>query len=226
MNKYKALIFDLDGTLTDSLQDLWLSTNHALQTMGWPTHTLDEVRQFVGNGVHLLIERAVPQGTSMQAIENCFQEFRSHYVKHCMDHTIPYPGIEDMLAKLDAEGYLMAIVSNKLQAGVSIMHKQHFMPHVKVAIGEHPGVHRKPAPDMVIEAMHLLGVKAEETVYIGDSDVDIDTAKASGLPCISVLWGFRDKDFLLQHGASIFAEKPSDIIRIIKNESLPYLTTE
>ncbi len=215
MKIYKALIFDLDGTLTDSLEDLWLSTNHALRTMGWPERTLDEVRRFVGNGVHLLIERAVPQGTAPDRLEQCFQEFRSHYVEHCMDHTAPYAGITQMLATLDSEGYRMAIVSNKLQAGVSVMHSQHFAQHVHVAIGEHPGVRRKPAPDMVQEAIGRLGVSREECVYVGDSDVDILTARNSGLPCISVLWGFRDREFLLAHGAVTLAAKPSDIIAIM-----------
>lgn len=217
MKKYKALIFDLDGTLADSLQDLWLSTNHALRTMGWPERTLDEVRRFVGNGVHLLIERAVPEGTEPQALERCFQEFRSHYVAHCMDHTAPYPGITDMLAQLDQAGYLMAIVSNKLQAGVSTMHRQHFMPHVRVAIGEHEGVRRKPAPDMVLEAIEALGAKAEECVYVGDSDVDLLTAQAADLPCLSVLWGFRDRDFLLAHGATTFMQSPSDIYNYMES---------
>lgn len=216
MKKYKALIFDLDGTLTDSLQDLWLGTNHALRLMGWPERSLDEARKFVGNGVRMLIERAVPEGTAQEDADRCLQEFRSYYVKHCMDHTAPYPGIREMLAELDAEGYLMGIVSNKLQAGVSVMHREHFTPHVKVAIGEHTGVRRKPAPDMVMEAMRELGVEAAESVYVGDSDVDILTAKAAGLTCLSVLWGFRDREFLLRHGATTLMEKPSDICTFMR----------
>ena len=217
MKIYKALIFDLDGTLTDSLQDLWLSTNHALRAMGWPGRTLDEVRRFVGNGVHLLIERAVPQGTDPRSLERCFQEFRAHYVEHCMDHTAPYAGIPDMLAALDRAGYRMAIVSNKLQVGVSVMHSQHFAQHVHVAIGEHEGVRRKPAPDMVLEAIGQLGVRREECVYVGDSDVDILTACNAGLPCISVLWGFRDREFLLAHGAATLAGSPADILHILES---------
>ena len=208
---YKALIFDLDGTLTDSLEDLWISVNHSLRTMGWPERTLDEVRTFVGNGVHLLIERAVPQGTQVDALERCFQLFRSHYVEHCMDHTAPYPGILDLLAELSKEGYCTAIVSNKLQAGVS-------------AIGEHDGVRRKPAPDMIYEAIAQLGVKKEECIYLGDSDVDILTARAAGLPCISVLWGFRDKEFLLAHGATTLVQHPTDILDILhRGQALPIL---
>ncbi len=217
MKKYKALIFDLDGTLADSLEDLWLSTNHALHSMGWPGRTLDEVRSFVGNGVHLLIERAVPQGTAADMVERCFREFRTHYVEHCMDHTAPYKGIPELLAALDHKGYRMAIVSNKLQAGVDAMYSRHFARHVHVAIGEHAGVRRKPAPDMVLEAMERLGAGREECVYVGDSDVDILTAQESGLPCISVLWGFRDREFLIAHGAATLAAQPSDILAIMES---------
>ncbi|MGN0233712.1 MAG: HAD family hydrolase [Bacteroidaceae bacterium] len=221
---YKALIFDLDGTLTDSLKDLWLSVNHSLRTMGWPERTSDEVRTFVGNGVHLLIERSVPQGTRPEELEQCFQLFRSHYVEHCMDHTAPYPGIPEMLSELNKDGYRMAIVSNKLQAGVNMMYNRHYASLVHVAIGEHDGVCRKPAPDMIFEALTQLKVKKEECIYLGDSDIDIRTAQAAGLPCISVLWGFRDKKFLLAHGATTLAEHPSDILDIIRrNQPLPIL---
>lgn len=220
---YKALIFDLDGTLTDSLEDLRLATNHALRTMGWAERSLDEVRTFVGNGVHRLIERAVPQGTSPEGLEKCFGEFRTYYVEHCMDHTAPYAHIPEMLAALDSRGYRMAIVSNKLQAGVSVMHRQLYAEHVHVAIGEHAGVRRKPAPDMVIEAIGQLGVKPKDCVYVGDSDVDILTAQGAGLPCISVLWGFRDREFLLRHGATTLAAKPSDIVDIMDSgQVLPH----
>lgn len=221
---YKALIFDLDGTLTDSLEDLWISVNHSLRAMGWPERTLDEVKTFVGNGVHLLIERSVPHGTCPNKLEQCFQLFRSHYVEHCMDHTVPYPGISDMLAELNKKGYQMAIVSNKLQSGVNIIYNRHYASLIHVAIGEHDGVRRKPAPDMIYEAITRLGVKKEECVYLGDSDVDIRTAQAAGLPCISVLWGFRDKEFLLAHGATTLAQEPTDILNILhSNQPLPIL---
>ena len=186
---YKALIFDLDGTLTDSLEDLWLATNHALRTMGWAERSLDEVRTFVGNGVHRLIERAVPQGTSPEGLERCFGEFRAYYVEHCMDHTAPYAHIPEMLAALDDRGYRMAIVSNKLQAGVSVMHRQLYAEHVHVAIGEHAGVRRKPAPDMVWRALKEMNGEIEEALVVGDMTFDVDMAHNAGCKACAVTYG-------------------------------------
>ena len=213
--KYKAIIFDLDGTLTDTLEDLFLSTNHALRSCGLPERGLDEVRRFVGNGVRKLIERAVPEGTESRTIERCFESFKAHYVIHCQDHTCLYPGIASLLTTLHARGYRMAVVSNKLQAGVTELSNTFFNGVIDVAIGEQPGIPCKPAPDMVRIALAQLGVSASETVYVGDSDVDLQTASNSGLPCISVLWGFRSRDFLIAHGASVTVESPLDILSIV-----------
>ena len=213
--KYKAIIFDLDGTLTDTLEDLFLSTNHALRSCGLPERGLDEVRRFVGNGVRKLIERAVPEGTESRTIERCFESFKAHYVIHCQDHTCLYPGIASLLTTLHARRYRMAVVSNKLQAGVTELSNTFFNGVIDVAIGEQPGIPRKPAPDMVRIALAQLGVSASETVYVGDSDVDLQTASNSGLPCISVLWGFRSRDFLIAHGASVTVESPQDILSIV-----------
>ena len=210
--KYKAIIFDLDGTLTDTLEDLYLSTNHALRSCGLPERTLEEVRRFVGNGVRKLIERAVPPQTDAQVLEQCFEAFRAHYVIHCQDHTCLYPGIAYLLTALHAKGYKMAVVSNKLQAGVDELADAYFGGLIDVAIGEQPGIPRKPAPDMVLSAMQRLGVGPEETVYVGDSDVDLQTAEGAGLPCISVLWGFRSRDFLLAHGATTLVREPKEIL--------------
>ena len=209
--KYKAIIWDLDGTLMDTLQDLYLATNHALQTYGMPERTLDEVRRFVGNGVRRLIQLAVPQGEENPLFEDVLKEFKAYYVVHCQDNTDLYDGIADTLKALKQQGKKMAVVSNKLQKGVDELYRDYLSSTIDVAIGERPGMQRKPAPDMVDLALQELGVTKDEAVYIGDSDVDIMTARNAGLPCISVLWGFRDKDFLIQHGATTFAEKPSDI---------------
>lgn len=214
--KYKAIIFDLDGTLTDTLLDLTLSTNHALRQCGMPERSIEEVRQFVGNGVRNLMLKAVPEGTSENMFEECFAHFKAHYLIHCQDNTCLYPGIDRLLHDLKEIGMPMAVVSNKLQGGVDELQKQWFADTISVAIGEREGMQRKPAPDMVQLAISMLGVEADQCVYIGDSDVDLMTAKNSGLPCISVLWGFRDRDFLIAHGATTFAENPADIIDLVK----------
>ena len=211
----KTIIFDLDGTLLDTLEDLYLSANHALRSCGFPQRTLSEVRNFVGNGVRMLIHRAVPQGIPQPQEEACFQQFRAHYVQHCQDHTRPYPGIQEMLATLKEEGYRMGIVSNKLQAGVTELHEAWFRETIGVAVGESEGIRRKPAPDMVLRALSELGSPVTEAVYVGDSDVDLETARQAGMPCISVLWGFRDRAFLSAHGATTFAGRPDEIAGIL-----------
>lgn len=213
--KYKAIIFDLDGTLTDTLEDLYISVNHALRSCSLPERTLEEVRRFVGNGVKKLIERAVPEDTGHTMLEKCFEAFRAHYVIHCQDHTCLYPGVATLLTALHAKGYRMAVVSNKLQTGVNELRRTFFQGVINVAIGEQNGIPRKPAPDMVEAALRQLGVTKEEAVYIGDSDVDLQTAANAGLPCISVLWGFRTRDFLIAHGATIFAETPQDVLALV-----------
>ena len=211
----KTIIFDLDGTLLDTLQDLCLSVNYALRRCGFPERSLEEVRTFVGNGVRMLIHRAVPQDTPQPEEEACFQEFRAHYVLHCQDHTRPYPGIGEMLKSLKEKGHRMGIVSNKLQAGVTELHQAWFQETIDVAVGESEGIRRKPAPDMVFRALSELGSTADDAVYIGDSDVDLETARQAGIPCISVLWGFRDRAFLSAHGASTFAVQPEEIPSIL-----------
>lgn len=213
--KYKAIIFDLDGTLTDTLEDLYLSVNYALRSIGLPERQLDEVRRFVGNGVRKLVERAVPEGTESTVLEKCFEAFRAHYIIHCQDHTCLYPGIATLLMTLHAKGYRMAVVSNKLQTGVDELARTFLKGVIDVAIGEQPSIPRKPEPDMVEEALRQLGISKEEAVYVGDSDVDLQTAQNAGLPCISVLWGFRSRDFLVAHGATMFAEVPQDVLALV-----------
>lgn len=211
---YKTYIFDLDGTLLNTLDDLAASVNYALAANGMPVHTTDAVRQFVGNGVRVLMQRAVPGGESNPAFETVLGAFRSHYLLHSLDSTRPYPGIPDMLARLKELGRGIAVVSNKFYAATQELCRHFFADTIEVAIGEHEaeGIRRKPAPDTVFEALRQLNVPAEEAVYVGDSDVDILTARNAGLPCISVLWGFRDRQFLLDHGATMLAERPEDII--------------
>ena len=212
--KYNTYIFDLDGTLLDTLADLAASCNYALRTHGMPEHSIDDVRRFVGNGVRKLMERAVPDGAANPDFEATFATFREYYMLHSLDTTKPYPGVPEVLAELKAHGCRLAVVSNKMMAAtVELCH--HFFPDtIEVAIGENEaaGICKKPAPDTVFAALKELGVEKECAVYVGDSDVDIATARNAGIPCISVLWGFRDSEFLLEHGAETFILKPSDLL--------------
>lgn len=211
---YQTFIFDLDGTLLDTLGDLAASVNYALRTHGMPEHSIDDVRRFVGNGVRKLMQRAVPDGESNPDFEATFATFRQHYLAHSLDTTRPYDGIPGTLEALKARGCRLAVVSNKMMAATQELCRHFFPDTIEVAIGEHEaeGIRRKPAPDTVFAALRQLRVGKEGAVYVGDSDVDIQTAANAGLPCISVLWGFRDRDFLIQHGAKTFISAPSELL--------------
>ncbi len=211
MKEYNTYIFDLDGTLLNTLDDLAASTNYALRSVGLPEHSTDDVRRFVGNGVRKLMERAIEGGENNPLFEKAFAIFRAHYLEHGLDTTLPYPGIPELLARLKAGGKNIAVVSNKFYDATQELVHHFFGKYVSVAIGERENIRKKPAPDTVIEALRMLGADKEGAVYIGDSDVDFNTAKNVGIPCISVLWGFRDKDFLTECGATTFAEEPADI---------------
>lgn len=212
MKDFDTYIFDLDGTLLSSLEDLAESTNYALRWAGMPERTLEEVRMFVGNGVKLLMERAIPDGQQNPRFEEVYAKFREHYLKHNLDRTRPYDGVLELLAELKRRGKKLAIVSNKFYAATQDLAHHFFADTIEVAIGERENIRKKPAPDTVLEALRQLGASKDGAVYIGDSDVDVMTAKNSGLPCISVLWGFRDKEFLIEHGATLFVETPHDIL--------------
>ena len=214
MKEYDIYIFDLDGTLLDTLQDLTASVNYALRQYGLPEHSVDDVRRFVGNGVRKLMERAIPHGAENPDFEATFATFREHYMHHSLDTTQPYPGIPEVLADLKARGCRLAVVSNKMMVATVELCRHFFPDTIEVAIGEHEaeGIRKKPAPDTVFAALRELGVEKDGAVYVGDSDVDVQTAANSGLPCISVLWGFRDRDFLIQHGAKTFISAPSELL--------------
>ena len=211
MNTYKTYIFDLDGTLLDTLNDLHASCNYALRTHGMPERSLEEVRQFVGNGVKKLMERAIPDGLENPLFEETLQTFRQHYLLHNLDTTLPYPGIMEMLQQLKVQGKRIAVVSNKFYAATQDLCKHFFGDTIQVAIGEREDIKKKPAPDTVLEALRQLQVTRQDAVYVGDSEVDVETARNSGIPCISVLWGFRSKSFLLSHGATTFIETPIEL---------------
>lgn len=210
--RYKAVVFDLDGTLLDTLEDLKDATNAALASQGMPQCTLDQVRCYVGNGVRKLMLRAVPEGEENPLFEKTFAEFKSYYAKHCMDHTLPYPEVLNVMKELKARGMKLAIVSNKLDSAVKELDERFFKEYTLAAIGEMEGVARKPAPDMVEKALAELEVAKTDAVYVGDSEVDIQTAQNSGLDCISVTWGFRDVPFLLEHGAKTLIDKPHELL--------------
>ena len=211
---YSTYIFDLDGTLLDTLGDLAAATNYALRTHGMPEHSIDDVRRFVGNGVRKLMERAIPNGADNPDFEATFATFRQYYMQHSLDTTRPYNGIPETLAALKAKGCRLAVVSNKMMAATQEL-CQHFFPDtIEVAIGENEaaGIRKKPAPDTVFAALKALGVEKNGAVYVGDSDVDLATARNAGLPCISVLWGFRDKAFLTENGAETFISTTSELL--------------
>jgi phosphoglycolate phosphatase len=213
---FNIYVFDLDGTLLDTLQDLANSVNYALRQHGMPEHSVDDIRRFVGNGVRLLMERAVPDGARNPQFEETFATFRQHYMQHSLDTTRPYDGIPELLHELKARGCKLAVVSNKMMAATQEL-CAHFFPEIEVAIGEHEaeGIRKKPAPDTVCEALRQLGCDKHGAVYVGDSDVDIMTARNSGLPCVSVLWGFRDRQFLTAHGATTFISHPSELLGLL-----------
>ncbi len=224
----RIAIFDLDGTLLDTLDDLHAAVNQALAHAGFPLRTRDEVRLFVGNGVEMLIRRALPAGTDEACIRAALADFKAIYAADCENHTAPYPGVPALLDDLRAQGVKIAVVSNKFDAATKRLCARYFGNRIDVAVGEREtdGIRKKPYPDTVFEALAVCGIPRERlaaalaegtlrATYIGDSDVDIETAANAGIPCVSVTWGFRDKDFLLAHGGTLFANTTSDVLRIL-----------
>ena len=203
---YKAVIFDLDGTILNTLDDLADSVNYALSYFGFPVRTIDEVREFVGNGIKNLILRAVPKGTSEQTAEKVLDCFKSYYKEHSAVKTKAYDGINQCILNLKQKDIKIAVVTNKAHFAAVPLCDMYFPGLIDVVIGEREGVRKKPHPDTVIQAMESIGVVSSDCVYVGDSDVDIDTAKNSGMPCISVTWGFRSRDFLLDNGATTIVD--------------------
>ncbi|MBM7022322.1 HAD family hydrolase [Treponema sp. Marseille-Q4523] len=198
---YKAVIFDMDGTILDTLDDLASSVNYALEANGLPKRTREEVRRFVGNGAVKLIRRAVPEGTEDDLFDKVFALYTSYYDVHCADATKPYDGITELLAILRSKGVKTAVVSNKPDEAVQILVETYF-PHLfDAAVGTRDGIKTKPAPDSVFEIIKKIGAEKKDCVYVGDSEVDIETAKNAGIPCISVSWGFKESEFLAEHGA-------------------------
>lgn len=215
MKEYDTVIFDLDGTLLNTLEDLTDSVNFALALYGFPCRKMVEVRSFVGNGVTCLMELSIPNGFNNPQFEQCLEDFRKHYLGNMQNKTDAYIGIIELLGQLSKQNYKLAIVSNKFDKAVKELNQVHFGEYIKVAIGESENVSKKPAPDTVFTALKELGSTADKAVYVGDSDVDVKTAKNSGIICVGVTWGFRDREVLEQEGADYIIDRPHELLKII-----------
>ena len=209
---YKTIIFDLDGTLLDTLDDLTDATNEVLRKRGLPLRTKEEVRSFVGNGIKKLIERAL--GTRTELLEEALEDFKSYYSQHCADKTKAYDGILEMLVTLKNKGVPTAVLSNKADFAVKKLAKEYFDGLLTAAVGEdeEKGIRKKPAPDGLLTLVKALGVEVKEALYVGDSEVDIQTAKNAGMDCLCVTWGFRDREFLQSQGGTLFVDKAEEIL--------------
>lgn len=216
---YKAVIFDLDGTLLNTLDDLASSVNFALKEFSFPERTTDEVRRFIGNGVIKLMQRATPNGIDKKTFDACFEKFRAHYLAHMTDTTAPFDGIPELLEKLKENSVSTAVVSNKIHSGVVGLCKDFFGGSLTCAFGVENESERKPSPANVFKAFKELGITASEAIYVGDSEVDVQTAKNSGLDCIGVTWGFRERSELEESGAKFIVEKPEEILKIVLEEN-------
>lgn len=214
---YRTVVFDLDGTLLDTLEDLMLSTNAALAVNQMPQHSLEDVRRFMGNGIATLIHRAVPAGTPDNAEAGVLADFRRIYGEHCEDHSGPYDGVPEMLASLRQAGLALAVVSNKADFAVQELVERWFPGTFDAVLGENEaaGISRKPSSAMVEAALARMGRDHEGLVYVGDSEVDILTAENSGCPCVSVTWGFRTRDELLRSGATVLVDAPAELADVL-----------
>jgi phosphoglycolate phosphatase len=213
--KTKILIFDLDGTLLNTLQDLQNSTNYALKQFNYPSWDIEDIRKFVGNGVAKLIERAIPDGRKNSNFEKCLEIFKKDYSKNMYNNTCPYLGVIEMLKLAKEKGFKIAVVSNKFDTAVKNLCEKYFPNLIDFAAGENEalGIKKKPAPDTVLRVLENFNLSNSEGVYIGDSDVDIQTAQNCKMECISVTWGFRDREFLQANGAKIIIDTPDEIFK-------------
>ena len=212
---YKAVLFDMDGTLLDTLEDLCDSTNHALAQMGYPLRGIEEIRRFIGNGAEKQIRRAVPEGTSEGKIMETLAAFRAYYQDHCQIKTKVYDGLLDMLSELKEKGVKMAVVSNKPDAAVKKLSREYFGDRLDYAIGPSDGVRCKPYPDMAEEALKALGVEKKDAVFVGDSEVDVQTGLNAGLDVIAVSWGFRSREVVIEAGAKMIADDAGELEKLI-----------
>lgn len=215
MKKYDTIIFDLDGTLLNTIEDLADSVNAALRMYGFPCRKVDEIKSFVGNGIERLMELSIPNGVNNLQYEKCLEYFRRHYSMNMQNKTAAYEGIMELLGQLSKENYKLAIVSNKFDKAVKELNKVYFEKYIEVAIGESEGISKKPAPDIVFKALDELGSTVDKAIYVGDSEVDIETSKNSGVLCVGVTWGFRDRKILEVKGADHIIDTPQELLKII-----------
>lgn len=215
---YRTVLFDMDGTLLDTLEDLRESTNHVLREMGYPERSLEEMRRFVGNGAEMQIRRAVPEGTSEENIAKVLRAYRAYYQEHCRIKTKVYDGLLDMLDALKARGVKTAVVSNKPDEAVKKLSEEYFGGRMDYAVGAKDGRRCKPYPDMVDAALEALGETREGAVFIGDSEVDVQTGLNAGLPVIAVSWGFRSRETIAEAGATVIADDAAALAKLLLGE--------
>lgn len=216
-NRYSVVVFDLDGTLLDTLEDLTDSVNFALGNNGFPERTIDEVRSFVGNGIVKLVERALPGKVSDETFARCMADFRTFYSANSAIKTKPYEGINEVLSSLIEHGVKTAVVSNKTDDRTRPLCEHYFGSLIGYSVGKKDGVKPKPEPDAVFEAIAAVGGDRESAVYIGDSEVDIQTAANAGIPLIGVAWGFRGREFLEKNGAAVIADSTGELLNLLLN---------
>ena len=215
MNNNKCVIFDLDGTLLYTLEDLKNSVNFALTKNGFKERSIDEVRAFVGNGIENLMRKSVPDDITEEQFYNCFEDFKSHYKIHSEDNTVEYAGVTEVLKTLKQKNILLAVVSNKADFAVNTLCKKYFSQLLDCAFGEREGIKRKPCPDAVNEVVKLLMVEKDNCFYVGDSDVDVKTAHNSGIKCIACTWGFRDRSVLEKENPEYIIDNVNEILKIV-----------
>lgn len=213
--KYKAVIFDMDGTILNTLEDLKNATNYSLRQFGMPERSLEEVRMFVGNGIRKLVERAVPAGTPKEKIDQVLDVFLEYYEIHSADNTSPYPGILELVEKLKKSGIKTAVSTNKADVPAQELGREYFNGIFDLIVGQQDGLKVKPAPDSVNKILSILDIQKKDAIYIGDSDVDVQTAKNSGLDFIGVSWGFRGREFLEKNGAKNIVDNANEILDLV-----------
>ena len=221
MRRYDAVLFDLDGTLLDTLKDLYLAYRETMRRFGYPEHTMDEVRMFVGNGLRKLCERSLPKGEADPRFEEVFQYLRTYYRAHAKDYAVPYAGIVSLMEKLKREGYRLAVLSNKPDADVIALCEEHFHGLGEIYRGARDGTALKPDPGAVYSVLNDMNIPKEKAVYVGDSEVDLKTAANAGIPCITVSWGFRSPEALKKAGAKIITDNTEELYCAIE-QGEPY----